>query len=105
MSHCDGAGAPLEMREFNETGLKELLAAAGFCEVRVYSEDFPQFGIVHTESWSLPIAARKEQFGLRPEGAREVVEQYRDARQKLDLEMKRLCASWWFRAGRKLRLL
>jgi SAM-dependent methyltransferase len=103
--HRDGSGASLEMREFNESGLKELLTGAGFQSVRVYTEDYAAFGIVNSESWSLPIVARKGDFAFPVDAAREVVEQYREARQKLDEEMKRLCGKFWFRLGHKLGLL
>ena len=52
-----GKGSTLEMREFTETSLKALLAGAGFTDIRIYAEDYPPFGIVRAESWSLPIAA------------------------------------------------
>ncbi len=103
--HRDGSGSALEMREFSESSLKQLLAAAGFESVHIYSEDYPPFGIVHSESCSLPIAARKAPFAFSVEAAREVVEQYRDLKQKHDGEMKRLCGKFWFRLGHKLGLL
>ena len=103
--HRDGSGTALEMREFSETSLKQLLTAAGFESVRIYSEDYPPFGIVHSESCSLPIAARKAPFAFGVESAREVVEQYRDLKQKLDTEMQRLCGKFWFRLGHRLGLL
>jgi SAM-dependent methyltransferase len=103
--HRDGSGSALEMREFSESALKQLLTAAGFETVRVYSDEYPPFGILHSESCSLPIAARKAPFALGVEAAREVVEQYCEAKQKLDSEMKRLCGNFWFRVGHKLGLL
>src|ERR1039457_3512727 len=103
--HRDGSGTALEMREFSESSLKQLLTAAGFESVRIYSEDYPPFGIVHSESCSLPIAARKAQFAFAKEAAREIVEQYRDLKQKHDDEMQRLGGNFWFRLGHKLGLL
>lgn len=100
--HVAWGGAALEMREFSESDLKAMLAAAGFREVRLYSEDYPPFGIVRSESWSLPIAARKGEFAFSAEAAGEVVEQWRDLKQKFDAEMKHLGKSYWFRLGRKL---
>jgi SAM-dependent methyltransferase len=103
--HRDGSGTALEMREFSESSLKQLLTAAGFETVRIYSEDYPPFGIAHSEDCSLPIAARKGPFAFGAEPAREVVEQYRDLKRKFDGEMKRLCGKFWFRLGHKLGLL
>lgn len=57
-----GDGSTLEMRVFTEVALKELLAAAGFHSVHVASEDVAEFGVQHSESWSLPIVARKRHF-------------------------------------------
>ncbi|MEO8098966.1 MAG: methyltransferase domain-containing protein [Acidobacteriota bacterium] len=54
-----GDGSTLEMRVFTEDKLKAILTAAGFSEVRIASEDIPEFGVLHTEQWSLPIVARK----------------------------------------------
>ena len=103
--HRDGAGAALEMREFSEAGLRDLLANAGFPHVRIYVEDDPAFGVVHSENCSLPIVARKAPFAFSVQSAREMAEQYRDLKQKHDAEMRRLCDSLWYRAGRKLKLL
>ena len=100
--HLAWGGAALEMREFSERGLKGTLAGSGFREVRLYSEDYPPFGIVRSETWSLPIAARKGEFAFSAEAAGEVVEQWRELKQKFDGEMKRLGKSYWFRVGRKL---
>jgi hypothetical protein len=57
-----GDGSTLEMRVFTETSLKETLTAAGFSSVQVASEDIPEFGVRHSETWSLPIVARKGTF-------------------------------------------
>jgi SAM-dependent methyltransferase len=101
-----GVGEPaLEMREFSEEGLRSLLAQAGFCEVRLYGEDYLPFGIAHAETWSLPIAARKAPFRFTREAAGEIVEQWRETRQRADAEMRRLNQSLWLRVGRKLGLL
>lgn len=54
-----GHGSTLEMRVFSEGSLRELLACAGFQSVRIATENFPEFGVEHAETWSLPIAARK----------------------------------------------
>jgi len=92
-----GHGATVEMRQFNEQSLKALLAAAGFQDVRIHSEDYEPFGVVRAETWSLPIAARKGPGGLGSEATRDVMEQWR--------EQKRRERTFWFRAGRKLGFL
>lgn len=54
-----GDGSTLELRVFNEDKLREVLSGAGFSEVRIASENVPEFGVDHAETWSLPIVARK----------------------------------------------
>jgi SAM-dependent methyltransferase len=71
-----GDGSTLEMRVFSEDSLKQLLIAAGFAEVYIASESVPEFGVTHTETWSLPILARKGRFA-RP--TPEVAVAYREA--------------------------
>ncbi|PWU00693.1 MAG: hypothetical protein C5B51_24565 [Terriglobia bacterium] len=102
--HSGAGGATLEMREFSECDLKAKLAAAGFCEVRIYSEDYRPFGIVHDASWSLPIAARKGPFALSLDATRDVVEEWRELKLKFNAEMQTLGRSYWFRIGRKLKM-
>jgi SAM-dependent methyltransferase len=62
LSFHGGDGSTLEMRSFSEASLKEILAAAGFPSTGIGWEDFPEFGILHDESWSLPMAGRKGTF-------------------------------------------
>ena len=102
-----GWGEPsLEMRQFTEDGLKQMLAEAGFDVVRIHSEDDPAFGIVHKEAWALPVAARKGMNGgLGCEATCDVMREWRDLNVKFHGEMARLDRSLWFRIGRKLRLL
>ncbi len=99
--HVSFGGPSLEMREFSESGLKAELAAAGFGEVRIYNANFPPFGIVHAESCSLPVAARRGAYGMSREAVRDVVEEWRVLKQKFDADMQRLGRSRWFRVGRK----
>jgi SAM-dependent methyltransferase len=61
-----GDGSTLEIRVFSEPSLRELLTGAGFDSVRIACESFPEFGVEHTEAWSLPIAARKGRVRLPP---------------------------------------
>jgi SAM-dependent methyltransferase len=89
-----GPGATLEMRIFSESDLKRMLAAAGFGEVRIYSEDCPEFGIVSGGPCSLPMAARKGEFAFGKEAAGELIGQW-----------NRLVLSPWVRLGVRLRLL
>jgi SAM-dependent methyltransferase len=62
LSFHGGDGSTLEMRVFTETSLRETLAAAGFTSVQIASDDIPEFGIQHAETWSLPIVGRKGTF-------------------------------------------
>jgi len=100
--HLASGQKSLEMREFNEAGLRQMLDAAGFSQVRIYSDSYAPFGIEYSESWSLPIAARKGEFAFRVESARDVLEQWRDLRMKFNAQMQRFGRSYWFRIGRKL---
>jgi len=95
-----GGGSTLEMREFSESDLKKLLAGAGFSEVRIDSEDHPEFGIVRKYSWSLPIAARSGPFALSKDAARDMAEQYQVVHKRLQGIMRSLAV----RVGCKLRL-
>jgi len=79
VSFHGGEGTTLEMRGFSETSLKETLSAAGFASTRIGWEDFPEFGILHDEAWSLPMAGRKGTF--RPPAA-EIARAYGDAVRK-----------------------
>jgi SAM-dependent methyltransferase len=102
--HRSGNDTALEAREFNESDLIALLRGAGFRDVKIYSENCPEFGVINAEPCSLPIAARKGDFAFSRESAREVVEEWRGVKQKHDAEMQRLLRSYWFRIGRKLGL-
>lgn len=96
-----GTGSTLEMREFSEAGLKSVLAAAGFTDVRIDSEDYPEFGIFRRYAWSLPIAARKGPFAFSKDATRDLAEQYRESNQRLDALIRSLVV----RVACKLRLL
>jgi SAM-dependent methyltransferase len=89
-----GPGSTLEMRVFCESDLRRMLTDAGFREVRIYSEDYPEFGVVRNGPCSLPIAARKAEFALSRDAARELIEQWNG-----------FIRSRWTRLGAKLRLL
>jgi SAM-dependent methyltransferase len=96
--HVGVTGPSLEMREYSEAGLRALLAGAGFTETRIYSEDCPEFGIVRSETWSLPFAARRSPCVLSGDATRDVLEQWRE---QMAL-MKRIRGAIWFRTAKKL---
>ena len=50
-----GPGSTLEMRLFSRSGLVRDFAAAGFAGVRIADESYPEYGIVWSEPWSLPM--------------------------------------------------
>lgn len=79
LSFHGGDGSTLEMRIFTEASLKELLEGAGFARVHIASESVPEFGVDHSETWSLPIAAGKGRF--QPPSA-EIAEAYGGAVRK-----------------------
>jgi len=54
-----GEGETLELRVFSESGVIEELERAGFSNVRIHLEEYPQFGILWPQAWSLPISARR----------------------------------------------
>jgi SAM-dependent methyltransferase len=54
-----GDGETLEMRVFSETGVLRELDCAGFTDIHIHREPWPQFGITWPQEWSLPISARR----------------------------------------------
>ena len=72
-----GHGSTLEVRLFSEDSLRVVLTEAGFHGVHFAGENWPEFGVEHAETWSLPVAARKGRF-QPPAG--ELALQYREAR-------------------------
>jgi SAM-dependent methyltransferase len=99
--HFGSSGRALEMREFTESALRSALSAAGFPEVRIYGENDDAFGIIHAETWSLPIAARRGSFAFSRDAAADVFEQW--------AALRKLCREWagafWVRLGGKLGLV
>ncbi|HWZ34446.1 MAG TPA: methyltransferase domain-containing protein [Bryobacteraceae bacterium] len=71
-----GHGSTLELRVFTEDSLRAILAEAGFDAAHFAAESYPEFGIEHSETWSLPIAARKGNFRPPPG---ELALKYREA--------------------------
>jgi SAM-dependent methyltransferase len=79
LSFHGGDGSTLEMRVFTEASLKEILAGAGFASTQVASENVPEFGVDHSETWSLPVVGHKGRF--QPPSA-EIAEAYGGAVRK-----------------------
>ncbi len=91
--HLGVGGKALEAREFSERDLRQAILAAGFSSMQIYAENYPPFGIVHSESWSLPMVARKGEWQFKADTIREMASEWRDAKVAL-----------WTRLGRKLRV-
>jgi len=87
------------MRVFSEPSLKEIISGAGFASVQVASENIPEFGVLHDETWSLPIVGRKGRF--QPPFV-EITEAYARAVRKIALLERQLeDRTQWARALRK----
>jgi SAM-dependent methyltransferase len=54
-----GAGATLEMRRFAKTDLLEKFRSAGFQDIRIHNDEFPEHGIVFQTKNSYVISARR----------------------------------------------
>lgn len=78
-----GAGSTLEIRRFSETELRAQFRNAGFRELEIYSEGFEPFGVCHSETWSLPMTARKEPFALEAPRLADLFEQWAALRSQL----------------------
>jgi SAM-dependent methyltransferase len=78
--HLSGTSPALEMRRLSATQLRNVFSAAGFTDLRFYSEDYAPFGIRHVESWSLPIAARKQPLRFDPNVRSELMSQFVEMR-------------------------
>jgi len=99
LSFHGGHGSTLEMRVFSEPSLKEIISGAGFASVQVASENIPEFGVLHDETWSLPIVGRKGRF--QPPFV-EITEAYARAVRKIALLERQLeDRTQWARALRK----
>lgn len=68
LAYHGGTGSTLEMREFSTSGLKNLLTAASFRTVCLWTEDVPEFGIWFDADVSIPFIAGKGDFRFRPSG-------------------------------------
>jgi SAM-dependent methyltransferase len=106
--HVGTAAPSLEMREFSERGLRQLLTGAGFNSIRWHTDEFPPYGIVWHEPWSLPFAIRKGPPWFGADTIRELMGElknanHRTAQQKSALEHYK--KRRWIELGRKLGLL
>lgn len=54
-----GPGSTLEMRVFSEKSLMNEFTQSGFTNVKIYKDDYLEYGIHWDVDWSLPVAARK----------------------------------------------
>jgi SAM-dependent methyltransferase len=70
----------LEMRRITAAELRRVFAVAGFTDLRFYTEDYPPFGIHQTETWSLPVAARKQPLRFDPNVRTELMQQFAELR-------------------------
>ncbi len=95
--HLSGSGRALEMRICTEEVLRTALAEAGFSSVKIYSEEYRPFGIVPSETWALPLAARKGPYACSMDAMRDVMEEWRALRTSL-------AKSRSYRIARKLGL-
>ena len=102
--HLAERGNALELRELTECDVRRHLAEAGFAHVQIQTEDYPPFGIFHSETWSLPIIARKMPHAFSLDSTRELIEQWRQVKQQLN-DAGRLQNSRWMRLGSKLGLV
>ena len=102
------ASPSLEMREFSETGLRELLAELSYGAPRWHGESYESYGIVWPEPWSLPFALRKGEPSFSAATIRELVKELKVARleaavQKASLD--HMNRRRWTRMGRAVKLL
>ena len=58
-------------------------SAAGFSELRFYTEVYEPFGIRHTQTWSLPVAARKQPFAFSEPVRAEMIRQFVESRREV----------------------
>lgn len=98
----------LEMREFSEAGLGELLAELPFDPPRWYGEPYETYGIVWPERWSLPFALRKGAacFGAATIG--ELVKELEAAKREAVAQkalLEHFNRRLWTRMGRVARLV
>ena len=78
-----GQGSTLEMRVLNQAALRRALLAAGFADLQFYAQDYAPFGIRHMQTWSVPVAARKQPFEFRGPLRTELLQQFGELNENL----------------------
>jgi SAM-dependent methyltransferase len=100
-----GETPSLEMREFSEVGLKQLLASAGFDEIRWYGDEYLPYGIIWREAWSLPFALGEGKRSMGVDTIRELMGELEKANKRASAartEIECLNQRRWIKLGRKL---
>lgn len=103
-----GATPSLEMREYSERGFKQLLATAGFEQIRWHGDDYLPYGIVWGEQWSLPLVLRKGPPSYSADTMRELMGELEHARTTADAvksELHLLNQRKWVKLGSSLGTL
>ncbi len=85
-----GPGETLEIRRFNETELRAQFQRAGFGCLEIYGKNYAPFGILRSETWSLPMTARKAPFVFDRGCTAELVEQSVGRTRQLQSEVQTL---------------
>lgn len=85
-----GSGSTLEMRVLTEEALRSALLGAGFRELKFYGDNYPPFGICHSETWSLPLAARKQPFVVGEAARQELMEHFARLQQRAQRAEQRI---------------
>jgi SAM-dependent methyltransferase len=85
-----GSGSTLEMRVFSEQDLRSQVLHAGFSSFEIYADSFPEFGVMHDETWSLPGAARKGAFAINGSAVKSWAEQWARLRSDLEFNLGRI---------------
>jgi SAM-dependent methyltransferase len=98
-----GSGATLEMRDLGIAGLEAALLRAGFREVSYLTDDIPEIGVIFDPDVSQPWIARKEPFAMDADARRQLVDLWRNERERavgLNARANLASQSRWLRLGR-----
>ena len=85
-----GGGSTLEIRRFSENDLRSQFDRAGFLSLKIYGENYPPFGILRPENWSLPMTARKQPFQIGVDAVSAMIEQWRELQKRVELAQSQL---------------